>query len=451
MTLSNDQQTVLNLLADKGAMTSAELQRAIKKSQPTVSRILAGLGEAIFAIGRGSKARYAAHQAIGADAGQQPIWLIDEAGEASRIGTLGYLAKNQVAMESEGVAELFQFELPWYLTPLHAQGFLGRLLAQQVALPNATSNPELWGLETVLVAALYLHDAPGALRLGFGDKATPRAMPMIATTGDESAQTTTLDAIAADVARTLPAGSSAGGEQPKFLGVTDQGEHVLVKFSPPRGTPFGDRWTDLLVAECIAAEVLARHGQDAAKSQIIRGKDRTYLLSARFDRVGKSGRKHVVAVGAAHSAFVPGGYVHWASTCDALARQGKLSAQDAQAATFLLQFGRLIGNSDMHSGNLSLFARGSTLLELSKGDFSLAPCYDMLPMRWKPDASIGLPDYEAFDVDAYLFTGAVRAAAVDFWRTLSEHPDVSNGLASVAGQMASRVAGAKPGDASAPL
>lgn len=440
MVASSDERTVLSLLKEKGAMTSVDLQQAIKKSQPTVSRILSGIGVEIIVMGKGPRAQYAAPHPIGSDSPQQPIWLIDALGDAKKIGTLSYLMKNQIAIEADGVVDFFQAELPWYLTSQKAHGFLGRLLAQQIPLPNATSNPELWSLETVLVAALHLHDAPGALRVGFGDKFNQRKMATISSDEHcESAQSTSLDEIAADIAKIQPAGSSAGGEQPKFLGITDKNEHVLVKFSPPRGTPFGDRWTDLLYAESICGEVLIRHGQSAAKSQVVRGKDRTYLISTRFDRIGKSGRKHVVPLGAAHTAFVPGAYANWASTCDNLARQGKLSADDAEAATFLLHFGRLIGNSDMHSGNLSLFARGNTLLDISKGNFSLTPSYDMLPMRWKPDVSIGIQDYDSFGVDDYISTKAVRAAAVDFWRTLSTHPHISNSLKAVAVEMASRI------------
>ena len=152
----------------------------------------------------------------------------------------------------------------------------------------------------------------------------------------------------------MPLGSSAGGEQPKFPVINEQGEHLLVKFSPPRGTPFGERWSDLLCAEVLAGEVLQRHGHEAARSEIIQTSTRTYLLSRRFDRIGANGRRHVVSVGAAHMGFIKSAYTDWASTCEALVRQDRLSAQDALRAHDLLQFGRLIGNTDMHWGNAAL-------------------------------------------------------------------------------------------------
>ena len=107
---------------------------------------------------------------------------------------------------------------------------------------------------------------------------------------------------------TLPAASSAGGEQPKFLTETtapDGGhQHLIVKFSPPRGTPFGERWHDLLHLEHLALAVLADNGVAVAPSRIVQSGERTYLVSERFDRVGMHGKRHVVPASAAHDAFV---------------------------------------------------------------------------------------------------------------------------------------------------
>jgi hypothetical protein len=87
-------------------------------------------------------------------------------------------------------------------------------------------------------------------------------------------------------------------------------------------------------------------------------------------------------MGAIHAAFVSGSYENWAATCDALVSQKRLSAADAVQCRQILQFGRLIGNTDMHSGNASLYASGTTLKVVLKGRFQLTPVYDMLPMRW---------------------------------------------------------------------
>jgi len=348
------------------------------------------------------------------------------------LGLLSFLARSQIHIAAEGVNLLFepsaQQELPWFLAPLRAQGFLGRLQAARLAALGVPANPERWDTHHMLLAALHTQDAPGSLLLGDAALTATQSLPSLPATDPDD----TLDNLAADLARTLPAGSSAGGEQPKFLAMAASGQPLLVKFSPPLGTPFGDRWSDLLHAEALANNVLQRHGQAAADCQTLTTKERTYLLSTRFDRFGPQGRAHVVALGAVHAAFVPGPWVNWSNTSDALARQGRLPAEDAKRAAFLLQFGRLIGNTDMHSGNASVFALGDTLAELLRGQFKLAPCYDMLPMRFKPDPLVGLVDYAPFTPDARLATPGVKRAALAFWTRLAQLPAVSPGLRELA-------------------
>ena len=425
---------VLAELSARGVATSAGLQAALKKSQPTVSRLLAGLSSRVITLGRGRATRYGVARPILGRAAQQPLWWIDAAGARLRIGTVSLLGDGSVIhVGGLDFEDTVRNRLPWYLAPLKPQGFLGRLLAQSLAPFGLAADPESWGLEALLFAALRLHDAPGAIVLG--ELAAPVAHGSIPL--DAKRVGAALDALAHGVARTLSAGSSAGGEQPKFLALLESGEHVLVKFTPPRGTPFGDRWHDLLHAESLAADVLAKRGVGVAAGRIIESAQRTYLLSPRFDRVGAAGRRHAVAVGAVHEAFVAGSYVNWATTCEALERQGRLPAAAGAQVRALLEFGRLIGNSDMHSGNLSL---GVERDALAKGHFSLAPVYDMLPMRWRPDPVLGgAADYAAFDPDPISAAGPARAPAEAFWSGLSAHPRVASNLRQVAAEMARRL------------
>jgi hypothetical protein len=450
------QQKLIQFLQSNGLSSSTEIQNALQVSQPTVSRLLESVDDVVVVCGRGKQTRYAVAQPIGTAAAQQAIWCIQEDGLPTRLGTLRFLARSQIHIEADGVNTLFeptlQAQLPWYLSALRAQGFLGRLLAQKLAALGVPANPELWDAEAVLLAALHTHDAPGALLLGDVHPPTaatsnampstqPITLPMGDGLGNELGEA--LDRAASDVAKTLRLGSSAGGEQPKFLAHLACGESVLVKFSPPRGTPFGDRWHDLLCAEALCSAVLQRHGHDTAHAEIVQSASRTYLLSRRFDRLGAYGRRHIVSVDAAHTAFVKGGvkggYTHWAATADVLAQQGRLPQKDAQTLHALLQFGHLIGNTDMHSGNAGLFVHGTTLREISKGQFSLAPVYDMLPMRWRPDPVVGLVEYAPFDVDFSLADAATRTAARAFWIALAEHPLVSAPLQTVAATMVDRM------------
>jgi len=107
----------------------------------------------------------------------------------------------------------------------------------------------------------------------------------------------------------------------------------------------------------------------------------------------------------------------------------------------LWHFGRLIGNTDMHGGNLSLWVEGDDLKGLLRGRFTLAPVYDMLPMRWRPDATLGgAPDYAPFEPDALALSSGAREPAQAFWRALSGSDDVSRALREVAEAMAARLA-----------
>jgi hypothetical protein len=434
ITLTNGHLQILGLLAAQGLASSQDLQRATGKSQPTVSRLLADLASQVVTLGRARATRYGVPKSIHGWAAQQPVHWTAEDGSTGTIGTLTLLAGDVVHVETSLVASTSTGTLPWYLMPLQAQGFLGRLLAQRLALHGVDPNPQAWNVETVLFAALQLHDASGAISLGEPAAGPRRREPLPVQVKRLAAA---LDELAVDVARTLPAGSSAGGEQPKFLARLENEQHVLVKFTPPRGTPFGERWHDLLHAESIASAVLCEHGVPVARTAIVESAARTYLVSERFDRVGVHGRRHVVSVGAAHVGFVADAYTHWGGTCAALARQRRLSDQDALRALALLQFGRLIGNTDMHSGNLGLFVRGE---HLARGRFSLAPVYDMLPMRWRPDAVLGgAPDYVPFEPDAASAGSAAAAPAREYWGRLSEHAPVSRALRRVAADMARRM------------
>ena len=435
------------LLEKNGECTSLKIQAVLGISQASASRLLAQQTSSeeglLVKLGVGRKTRYALAQPIGPYGALQPIWRIDLKGEPHRIGVLTFLARSQIHLAGPGIEQTYTSSpaapLPWFLAPVRAEGFMGRLLARQLSAQGVASlsaNPEVWDTQSVLIAATHMHDAPGSLILGSlaGEIATMKA-PLVSS----SSNAEKLDALAIDVAKSLTGGSSAGGEQPKFTAIGENGEHLIVKFSPPLGTPFGDRWNDLLCAEALTSEVLLRHGFAAAPARIVRSASRTYLLSTRFDRNTVAGRQHVVSVGAAHQGFVKGKYESWELTCFALAQQGRLSLSEADQVHRLLQFGRLIGNTDMHSGNASLLVQGETLAEILEGGFQLVPVYDMLPMRWKPEPMLGLQEYQAFEPNLTLVNQTVRGAAQDFWCCLAEHPDISDSMRKVSNAMSQRM------------
>ena len=242
-----DVRAALALLEVQGIATSAQLQVALGKSQPTVSRLMRLMAtQGVVVLGRGRRARYGLGRAIlSSAAAQQPIWLIDEHGAVTRWGTLAFLAGNQVHVSHAGTEWLTRDALPWFLSPLRHEGFLGRLWARTTALAQRHGDdPQHWSAEQHLYATLAgIHDSPGALLVG-----DPHEFNRSDTGVDDAQRVRQYDAIAADVTRyMLPARSSAGGEQPKFLrsrpldaddakAWKSDCESLVVKFTPLRGT-----------------------------------------------------------------------------------------------------------------------------------------------------------------------------------------------------------------------
>ena len=417
--------TVLTALRETGIATAAQLAQATGKSQATISRLLREVDAQIVRLGRARASRYAIPESILGLPAQMPLYW-----DSQPWGTLTYIAGNRIHVAAPGVDLVTQGELPWFLDHFRLQGFTGRAWAARLGF---AANPDDWSLaQTLFVNCQHAYDAPGAISGG-----RPAVDVAVNAPAGVTAKRAAYDKFADDINSTLPAGSSAGGEQPKFL-VTEINankaatRHLIVKFSPPRGTPFGERWHDLLCAEKIALDTLRSHGLRAAVTTIVQSKRRTYFESERFDRVGLHGKLHALPLAAIHRGFVHGPQRNWADTCDALVKQQRLSPTDGYNARVLLEYGRMIGNTDMHFGNLSLFVP-----DPAAGRFTLAPAYDMLPMCYRPDmhrnelgytplsAPRATPGHERAWEQA-------REMAIGFWRNLIYSESISKDLQSAA-------------------
>ena len=427
------QDRLLATLASRGVVDSAALQAALGRSQPTVSRLLAGTSTHWVALGAGRRTRYALPQTLLGQPAQQALHAVDEQARLVRWGTLSFLRGERLHVQAQGIDLLLQGRLPWFLAPLRAEGFIGRQQARDLAAWGLPSNPEQWSLEQTLFAALRLPDAPGALVLGDGLGSFVAAITAANAPGVAPAPEPDWDTLAAATDRTLPAGGSAGGEQAKFLTRGADGAALLVKCSPPRNSPFGQRWHDLLHAEALALALLAEHGVPVASSRVVETAQRTYLVSQRFDRHGLRGRSHVVPLHAVHDAFVQGPRQDWAATCAALARQRRLPVEAAAQAQALLHFGHLIGNNDMHFGNLSLRVAWP---DVARGRFTLAPVYDMLPMRWRPDSHSGELGLLPFTPNELDLQSAARPVASRYWQRAAAAPVFSRAFRELARTMA---------------
>jgi hypothetical protein len=332
-------------------------------------------------MGAARSTRYALTRGLLGLPARQTITLTTPEGQVQRFGTLCFLQDERLHVQADDGSEWLgePGQLPWFLEPLRPQGFLGRQFAR--LRPDFPPDPDDWSTEQVLhLTSAYAIDPPGALQLGDIAAHAVRRVPENPPGAQDRAKH--YDASAQGAGLLLPAGSSAGGEQPKFVTETDGKDgrqHLIVKFSPPRGTPFGERWHDLLHLEHLALTVLGESGIPVAKSAVVETADRTYLESQRFDRQGRAGKRHVVAASAVHAACVPGPRRHWIATCEALVARKQLAAQHLQQMASTYLFGQYIGNTDMHFGNLSFFAEPAL-----EPVFVPTPVYDMLPMLWRP-------------------------------------------------------------------
>lgn len=430
-------QALLEFLREHGPTPARQILAALGVSQPTLSRLFAGAGDAIVRVGRARATVYAATREVPGAGRSWPVYRIDEQGRPAVAARLHALAPRSWWYQAEPPSASWLHGdyasgifpgLPWFLDDLRPQGFLGRAFARRHAGDLGLS-PDLqrWSAEDVLrVLTRFGTDLPGDFVIG--DLALERferagLEPMQAVA--ESDRATRYDALAAAaIAGELP-GSSAGGEQPKFT-VSVEGSqglrHLLVKFSPPQGSTTGTRWTDLLLCEHLAGEVLRENGLAVSKTAWFESGERGYLEVTRFDRVGARGRRGFVSLHALESAYY--GYLDdWWSASDRLLADGWLGASNADSLRVLWWMGRLIGNTDMHFANVSVALTPQRPL-------SLAPAYDMLPMHYRPSASgevttvplrLPIPPPAHRDV-------ARRAATIaqEFWRRVGADSRISD-------------------------
>ncbi len=318
-----------------------------------------------------------------------PIHRVDAAGKVAPLGQLVPVRPNGFVMQQADGLTLYSEGLPWWLLDMLPQGFLGRALASKLAASlGFPARLSAWS-DTQMLRALLMqgHDAVGNLLLGDGARerllAAPTPQP-IAASAKESAYVQ----LAAEAASGEWPHSSAGGEQPKFAAFahTPAGpRHLLVKFTLAETNPVTERWRDLLLAEHHALETLAASGVAAALSRVVDAGGQRFLEVERFDRVGETGRRAVLSLTSLDAEFVGNARAPWPQITAQLASGGHVTHGATEAAALLFAFGTLIGNTDMHNGNLSFTSEEGR-------PYMLAPAYDMLPMGFAPQASGGMPD-----------------------------------------------------------
>ncbi len=378
----------LRLRLAQGPASARQLIDFIGTSQPTLSRELTALGSQVVRMGAARSIRYALRDER-RDIADIRVYRVGTDGLLRCLGTLVPVLPEGFVMFEEGGKALHSPGLPWWLHDMRPQGYLGRAYVARHA--SALGLPERLGdwSETHALRALLVHghDIVGNLLLGdlARDRflATPIPVPVsLSTRGADYAR------LAEAAASGEQPGSSAAGEQPKFTtcAMTPDGpRHVLVKFSEVEASPVSERWRDLLLAEHIALQTLADAGISAARSRLVDHAGQRFLEVERFDREGALGRRALHSLASLDAEFIGSGDGSWPSIVRRLAAARQVRQEAVPEAERLWAFGTLIGNTDMHNGNLSFIAEHGR-------PYQLAPAYDMTCMGFRPTGSGRLQD-----------------------------------------------------------
>lgn len=415
---------------------AAKLAELLKTSPATMNRMLAEAGADVIRVGQAGRTRYYLRRALRGSAGTLPLYAIDRQGQASQVGAMSLIAPEGSVLDVAAMGWPVEAEfadgvwpgLPYPLQDMRPQGFLGRSFARQLAPElGVSSNPAEWGDDDVLhILSQRGTDTSGNLILG--DVALARWLQSKAAALEVLTPLNCKQGYAqrANQASAMgAAGSSAAGEFPKFTALRElpgnQTPHVIVKFSGADNSSTVRRWADLLVCEHLALQATGTlPGLESAHSRILQFQGRTFLEVERFDRHGPLGRSPLCSLETIDAAMLPQSSDDWTVLGELLSEQGWITPASVHHMRLIWMFGKLIGNTDMHKGNLS-FIPGQPM--------RVAPVYDMLPMMYAPLAGGEIPQVQygpalptPKDRDVW---HQASAAAFEFWESAAADARIS--------------------------
>ena len=439
---------LIKILQAHPAIPTAELCKRLGGiDRSTLTRRLAALGEAVISRGGSRRTAYALRRALRGSDASIPVYRIDEFGRGHQAGVLD-------CIQPMGTALLFHepfiwplqnamqdgwFDgLPYPLVDARPQGFLGRNFARHYAMVlRVSENPEVWSDDDILhVLSSVGFDLPGNLILGDASYRQFLEQGAVRTALTEQDISVAYPARANSAMVLGDAGSSAAGEFPKFIALRNIDgalADVIVKFSGSEHSAAVTRWADLLICEHLALEALeSEMSISAARSRIYQFAGRTFLEVVRFDRHGVSGRSSVCTLHSLNAALLGMSSSSWAQVSVRMLKEKLISAGTARTMELLWWFGRLIGNSDMHEGNLAF-----------RASMELTPAYDMLPMMFAPAPGGEVPAREFKPVPPLPGEREswqrAAAAAIVYWRRCAQDVRVSDGFRKICDECANAV------------
>ncbi|WP_313318823.1 type II toxin-antitoxin system HipA family toxin YjjJ [Stenotrophomonas sp.] len=425
---------LLDLLQSGEPVPAGELVEKLAVSRPVLSRLVAEAGDQVRRIGKARATAYVATALVRPNT--WPLYRMGPEANMEELGTLHALRGDGFLLEPtgdrpnlmravDGPAGYFP-GLPWFLDDVRPQGFLGRSLAHRLGRAlGVPADLKSWQSRDNLLGILHGGTSVGDLLLG--QAAIDRALLDVDAPPDRVDMDSRHDVYAIRAKEALDGeevGSSPGGEQPKFTAtvVTATGRYAaLVKFALSSSNALGARWADLLVCEHLALTTLREAGFPAARTQLLRSDEHVFLEVERFDRTADElGRRGFVSLLALDAAFIGEGTRDWGLAGEQLVNERLITQDTADNMARLHWFGRLIGNTDMHLGNI-----GFDLID--SGPLPLRPAYDMLPMYLAPSAQSGNVRAPALvSINAPNRTGQAAfiawaaQLAVQFWQQVAE-------------------------------
>lgn len=442
MTPQNDLTAhALQALRRQGSvLSSADLQRLLGVSQPTVSRALAPLIQSgqVQKVGAARSQRYVLARQVPGVGRTVAVVCVDAQGQPAPFARMVALEGGAFWVDEVDGEHRSHDGLPWFLDDMRPQGFMGRTFAHAHPELQLGHDPRYWSDDDVLRAmALYGDDLPGNLIVGEAAFARFHTLPARAS---RVASADEYPRLAEQAMQGTHPGSSAGGEQPKFCTIT-AGRPVIVKFSPAGDAPADQRTRDLLVCEHLALHTLAQAGLPAARTQLFMGAGRVFLESERFDRTpvthpgAQAGRIGMVSLQVYNAEYV-GDIDNWAATAQRMAERQLLRPGDARTLRLLEAYGQLIANTDRHYGNISLVLDGD--------DWALSPTYDMLPMLYAPvGGELVARDFAQRALQPSTATlsewAQAQALAYRFWLAVAQDERVSAPFRAIAQENAGQI------------
>jgi hypothetical protein len=361
-----------------GPLSSAQLTAALGISQPTLSRTIQNLRTVTpFRISGERTPRYGLLRQLpkGLDP-RQRIYRYLGRGNIEPFADVEFLAGGGTLerIGGPGGTTRLYAGLPPYVAFAAPSGFLGRQLAQQAAssqqFPVSLSD---WN-DDHKVAYLFTQGLNLSGNLVFGDICLQTEIAFRAVREVPTEDKAEFFVHMAGVLKNAPYGSSAGGEQPKFLARTADTGQVIVKFAK-----LGTRMAELLPLEHLALRTLGELNVPASRTHLLVAGDYVFLEVERFDRTPSGGRIGMLSAGSVDDEFFGqrGSWSEFAARC---VQARYLKPQDAFWVDTMAAFSELIGNGDRHFENISM------LIGDDSEYLGIAPAYDILPMRY---ASIG--------------------------------------------------------------